>query len=885
MPDKVDKALAGQLKAGTATNKVLITVQPGFRGSIRKALELKGVTIKREHSALNLFVAEVDSATVLELAKNPLVTAVSLDGPIGNHQLGLPPLLSVGPSVTAASATVTPGTVVTVTVVGAPGRPNDWISLVPSGSADANYVAWQYLSGTTSLPLLGVTTATLQFVAPMTTGNYDVRLFTNGWTKLATTNPVAVQYPVPTLTVQTTLANPGMPITLNVTNAPGLRNDWIGLTPVGASDFSYVAWQYLSGTTTLPLTGTTSATLQFVAPATPGTYNVRQFANGWTKLATSVSIVVQGSPVVTSTIRETLGLPAVATSTTLTGSGGIGVAIIDSGISPSADFAGRITGFYDFTYGLNGVPVAPYDDYGHGTHVAGLIGSSGALSNYAVQGVAPSVNLVGLKVLDGTGAGLTSDVINALQFVTVNKAALNVQIVNMSLGHPIWAAAANDPLVQAVQQATAAGLIVVVSAGNVGRSPEGVSGYAGVTSPCNAPSSICVGTANTQNTVTRDDDVVAPYSSRGPSWYDGFAKPDVIAPGHKVASDTTLTSYLYGLLPTSRVQAANGAPLLSLNGTSMSAGVASGVVALVLDAHNHNGLLQQPALTANEVKAILQYSAIALPNVDALSQGAGEINAAGAMALASSIDTSLPAGSWWLTQGVTPSTAIGGQAATWAQNIVWGDSVYGGDVVYRNNIIWGNNVIWGSTNIAGANIIWGSTVTLNASNMVWGNNIIWGSNIVWGDRLIGERVAGTNIVWGDNVIWGSNIVWGELSLQNAVWGTRVNSTQVLWGTVFGSNIVWGETSNIVWAGTTSIIYGQNVIWGSNIVWGENIVNGESAAPESGLIEPVVVAPLPAGNDRFVPAVTPPPPPAPPPPGPIAFNSISIVGSSIVGGNI
>src|SRR6185369_6222910 len=114
-----------------------------------------------------------------------------------------------------------------------------------------------------------------------------------------------------------------------------------------------------------------------------------------------------------------------------------------------------------------------------------------------------------------------SDVIAALQFVTANKDALKVQIVNMSLGHPIWASAANDPLVQAVQQATAAGLIVVVSAGNVGRSPEGLSGYAGITSPCNAPSAICVGAAKTENTASRDDDSVAPYSSRGPSWYDG----------------------------------------------------------------------------------------------------------------------------------------------------------------------------------------------------------------------------------------------------------------------------------------------------------------------------------------------------------------------------
>ena len=165
----------------------------------------------------------------------------------------------------------------------------------------------------------------------------------------------------------------------------------------------------------------------------------------------------------------------------------------------------------------------------------------------------------------------TSDVISALEFVIANKSKLNAQIINLSLGHPIYAPAADDPLVQAVQKATAAGLIVVTSAGNNGvNETTGLPGYGGVSSPCNAPSAICVGAANTQNTVKRSDDVVAPYSGRGPSWYDGFAKPDVVAPGHKLASDTSTSSYLYTTLPASRVTSKNGQPLLMLSGTSMA---------------------------------------------------------------------------------------------------------------------------------------------------------------------------------------------------------------------------------------------------------------------------------------------------------------------------
>src|SRR5712692_6221296 len=92
------------------------------------------------------------------------------------------------------------------------------------------------------------------------------------------------------------------------------------------------------------------------------------------------------SPSVGGTLRATLGLPNVAPSGTLwpTGATGVVIAIIDSGITPSDEFGGRIVGFYDFTRG--GVSTAPFDDYGHGTHIAGLIGGSGKLSNYEYQG-------------------------------------------------------------------------------------------------------------------------------------------------------------------------------------------------------------------------------------------------------------------------------------------------------------------------------------------------------------------------------------------------------------------------------------------------------------------------------------------------------------------
>jgi serine protease AprX len=188
---------------------------------------------------------------------------------------------------------------------------------------------------------------------------------------------------------------------------------------------------------------------------------------------------------------------------------GVGIAIIDSGITNTPDLHDRIKGFYDFTRG--GQQVAAFDDHGHGSHIAATIGSTGKQNGGLYQGIAPAVNLIGLKVLDANGNGRTSDVISAITFATANRSLLGIDVINLSLGHPIYESAATDPLVQAVEQAVRAGIVVVVSAGNFGTNPNtGLTGYAGITSPGNAPSAITVGSARTFGTIARGDDVVAP---------------------------------------------------------------------------------------------------------------------------------------------------------------------------------------------------------------------------------------------------------------------------------------------------------------------------------------------------------------------------------------
>jgi serine protease AprX len=513
-------------------------------------------------------------------------------------------------------------------------------------------------------------------------------------------------------------------------------------------------------------------------------------------------------------LRGTLGLSDASPVGT-----GVVVAVVDSGISPLADFRGRIAAFVDCTYQTCSSTGA-FDDYGHGTHVAGLIAGSNS-------GVAPGATLIGLKVLDEDGSGRTSDVIKALQWVRNNKQRYNIQVANLSLGHPIYEKAETDPLVIAVQETVRVGVKVVVAAGNFGINPEtGESGYAGITSPGNSPNAITIGALRTFNTVGRDDDRVAPYSSRGPTWYDGFLKPDMVAPGDALMSTLPLGSTLTKKL---LERGSDASKYARLSGTSMATAVASGVVATVLEANGRQAAavtqrrmrpLAISPLSSGAVKALLQFTAIPVRDdngelYDELTQGGGGINAGGAIALAARIDGSIAAPNYWLTgpsTGSFGSTVIGRQTYAWRQSILWDDNIVWGSGLmthsqsaWIDNIVWGSddNIVWGSTS-GDDNIVWGSA---DDDNIVWGSVAEWAYNIVWGSELLGLNLDGDNIVWGsdDNIVWGSddNIVWGSLNEDNIVWGS-LDDDNIVWGS--DDNIVWGSDDNIVW-GSDVLLFG------------------------------------------------------------------------------
>lgn len=520
-----------------------------------------------------------------------------------------------------------------------------------------------------------------------------------------------------------------------------------------------------------------------------------------------------------SALKQTLGIGNWLPGSSVT------VAVIDSGLAPLTDFQGRIVGFHDFSSGKNGVAVAPYDDYGHGTHVAGLIGSSGASSSNRYAGVAPGVKFLALKVLDHRGAGHTSGVIRALEFAVANKDRYGIRIINLSLGHPIYESAATDPLVQAVEGAVRAGIIVVAAAGNCGtNATTGLVGYGGIASPGNAPSAITVGAANTNGTLTRADDRVAGYSSRGPSWYDGIAKPDILAPGQAMISSEVEGSTLALEYPSLIIQS-GASKYLSLNGSSMATGVVSGLVALMLEANQWGAYMRwnalqetlrrnqrfdfvaPPPLTPNAIKAMLQYSATPLADdagvrYDALTQGTGLVNGLGAISLAFYADTQLGAGSFWLTTNVPPVTRFGDTDASWSESMIWGTRlVTGSSIVELNQSAWAHNIGWGTGEMD--NIVWG---TVNdEDNIVWGTafgmlEVLWAGNAAWGDNIVWGTAD-----WADNIVWGTNLL-GFFDGDNIVWGT-FSEDNIVWGTLNDDNIVWGTSDNKVTVLGASIIGG------------------------------------------------------------------------------
>ena len=576
-----------------------------------------------------------------------------------------------------------------------------------------------------------------------------------------------------------------------------------------------------------------------------------------------VARVMVDRPAFTTTFRTgaATGASLVRQDLGLTGRG-VGIAVIDSGISAWQDeiAAERIVYFKDFTREA-GDPLAsqPSDEYGHGTHVAAIAAGSGADGRHL--GMAPGAHLVGLKVIDGEGIGYISNVIAAFDEAIRLKDAYGIRIINLSVASGVFESFKRDPLTLAAGRAVQAGIVVVTAAGNLGQNDEGQVQFGGVTSPGNAPWVLTVGATTHQGTARRSDDAVAAFSSRGPTWIDFAAKPDLVAPGVGIeasaAPGSTLAALFADYLVGTPAPGTGLKPYLSMSGTSMAAPVVAGTVALLLEAN--------PDLTPNAVKAILQYTAQRKEDESPLAQGAGMLNALGAVRLARFFSGP--------TAELETVDVIEGEPVAWSREIIWGNYRISGGVPLPDANAWANDLTWGSMQVRGKTpVVWGARIadddhleleleddalvlaTADRRNIVWATadrrNIVWATgdrkNIVWatGDRrnivwATGDR---RNIVWatGDrrNIVWATgdrkNIVWATNDRRNIVWATT-DRRNIVWATALGENVVWGndcdggncqqelwgsiDSRGDVWGTAQSP---DNVLWASNdrrnIVW-------------------------------------------------------------------
>jgi len=318
------------------------------------------------------------------------------------------------------------------------------------------------------------------------------------------------------------------------------------------------------------------------------------------------------------------------------------IAVVDSGIDATRpEFAGRIVA----NVNLSTLPGnSAGDGRGHGTFVAGI--AAGKLSGK--DGAAPTAKLVSIDVMDDQGMARTSDVIAAADWILANKAQYGIKVANFSLHSSVANSFMYDPLDKAVEKLWFNGVVVVAAAGNYGF-PDHASGvpYA----PGNDPFVITVGASDTGKSVSTNDDTSAPWSAWGYT-LDGFAKPDISAPGRYMVGPVPVTATLYRERPDHVVEPG----YMELSGTSFAAPVVSGIAALILG--------NAPTLTPDQVKGALLLGAKPLPKATDMSEGAGEVNAGKSIQLKNP-----PAANKALTKFVVGDPITGSlvfDAASWA---------------------------------------------------------------------------------------------------------------------------------------------------------------------------------------------------------------------------
>jgi serine protease AprX len=466
---------------------------------------------------------------------------------------------------------------------------------------------------------------------------------------------------------------------------------------------------------------------------------------------------------------------------------GVGVAVVDTGVAGDLpDFRRSPTSTQSRVIVSAVVnPAAPNatDAYGHGTHVAGIIAGNGwdrgagdPLDGKYV-GVAPAANLISVKADDGAGHTTVLDLIDGLQFVVDHRAQYNIRVVNLSVRSDIAQSYLTDPLDAAVEQAWMKGIVVVTAAGNLGTQGDAVN-YA----PANDPYVITVGAVDDQGTPGSGDDTVASWSSRGTT-QDGFAKPDVLAPGAHIVSTLAPGSAFASICPS----CVTDGGYFRAGGTSMAAAVVSGAVADLLTV--------QPTWTPDQVKGALVNTARPVPNAGG---NAGEISVLAALSRYDKVTP--PAADQGLTPNefIDPSTGnINDPTGSWATGS-WGTGSWGtGSWATGSWAVASGSFVapWAQASYTGAPLNPGGFVPvppdciqLERANWSTGS---WATGS-WSAAQLDDALAACRTASGQAGTWGTGS-WGTGSWATGSWATGSWGTGS-WGTGSWATGSWATGS-------------------------------------------------------------------------------------------
>lgn len=431
-----------------------------------------------------------------------------------------------------------------------------------------------------------------------------------------------------------------------------------------------------------------------------------------------------------TTMHGSAGEPSKSSVNDIYTGSGIGIAVVDSGVSAHADLPAGIIQ-YDFrdpsqiqVDSLTGKLLpnmnGRVDGFGHGTHISATIRGSGNDSAGDYRGLAPGAQIISLQTLNADGSGQSSAVIAALDWLLSNAEQHNIRVVNLSLGRAVGESNATDPLVLAAERVWDAGIVVVAAAGN-----DGYSGNMTINSPGNSRKIITVGSLTDAGSGNNaDDDYVSTFSSRGPSVGDLVVKPDLVAPGNKIVAAIHPHSTLTQMLPGRRKgckKAACNSEYLEMSGTSMATGVVSAAVALMLE--------KSPNLTPDTVKARLMRSARKLVD-EPTAVGAGTLDVDAALS-----DTGMLYG-----QALSPvmlrDEATGGILIEDTANL-WGHSQWAASVIYPGASQWASadngTLVTGSGEVQGTGFLW-TDEDVWARGFLWTDEDVWARGFLWTDE-------------------------------------------------------------------------------------------------------------------------------------------------------